>query len=549
MSGLLRHDAPDVGLCEPPGPRRHPCGAQLQEFTKVLCGRELVPWALARSYGGSLKRSRLRTLYWRLTMGYFPRDGLPPPEPPRRCSHGANPSCLEHNIGIMEGWMQVVAKRRQEYRALKARMLAPPNVADVGEDATENNPLQHGNPEWRAYFRRLDWSKVAEKDLARLDLTEYLDAFFALPQVQVAMRAVLMTWAAANADVGYKQGMHELVAVLLMLVIRDSRRRALEEEQLPPLREEDRQPEARLRRVLNAILDFQEYEADCFALLDLLLNKFRLREWYIQGEHTSEASATDRCLHIQNSLVSKVEPMLAEHLFHLGVQPQVYALRWLRLLFLREFVLEDCFVLWDAVFAHGYATGEGCDLARWIMVAMLRYVKTDLLEADYARCIRRLMRFPPAPDVHLFVCSGLELSCSEIGLKLLMTFEQDELLAQQEEEYREQSTPLEPPWDGPTFAGSPPPSDKDGGAVPKPRAKSLFDSDSDEEDAEAHMRRQMALLLSSDGDHGNQSAAPTAAPPKPPGLPRAVEQLRQAVGAACIPVSENPLADDDALSD
>lgn len=26
------------------------------------------------------------------------------------------------------------------------------------------------------------------------------------------MRAVLMTWAAANTDVGYKQGMHELVA-------------------------------------------------------------------------------------------------------------------------------------------------------------------------------------------------------------------------------------------------------------------------------------------------------------------------------------------------
>lgn len=34
--------------------------------------------------------------------------------------------------------------------------------------------------------RRLDWSKVVEKDLARLDLTEYLDAFFALPPVQVA---------------------------------------------------------------------------------------------------------------------------------------------------------------------------------------------------------------------------------------------------------------------------------------------------------------------------------------------------------------------------
>ena len=30
--------------------------------------------------------------------------------------------------------------------------------------------------------------------------------------LQGAMRAVIMTWAAANADVGYKQGMHELAA-------------------------------------------------------------------------------------------------------------------------------------------------------------------------------------------------------------------------------------------------------------------------------------------------------------------------------------------------
>lgn len=35
--------------------------------------------------------------------------------------------------------------------------------------------------------------------------------------VQRAMRVVIMTWAAANADVGYKQGMHELAAAGALL--------------------------------------------------------------------------------------------------------------------------------------------------------------------------------------------------------------------------------------------------------------------------------------------------------------------------------------------
>ncbi len=59
----LRLDAAALAACEPPGLRWHPPGAQLTEFLTVFCGRDIGAWALARSYGGGLKRSRLRTLY------------------------------------------------------------------------------------------------------------------------------------------------------------------------------------------------------------------------------------------------------------------------------------------------------------------------------------------------------------------------------------------------------------------------------------------------------------------------------------------------------
>ena len=182
----FHRDAPHLSLCEPPGSYRHPVGAQLQECVKVFCGRHILPWALSRSYGGGLKRSRLRTLYWRLTLGYFPTDTLPPPKPPTRCGQTVlEPVSMEENVAILEGWLPHVCASRQHYKELQQRVLAPPSAGDDGEDATHNNPLQHGNVEWNEYFQRVDWSKVVEKDLARLDLADTLDPFFAIPRIQV----------------------------------------------------------------------------------------------------------------------------------------------------------------------------------------------------------------------------------------------------------------------------------------------------------------------------------------------------------------------------
>ena len=39
-----------------------------------------------------------------------------------------------------------------------------------------------------------------------------------------------------------------------------------------------------------------------------------------------------------------------------SIEPQLYALRWLRLLMGREFELEDLLQLWDALFAHSAGT-------------------------------------------------------------------------------------------------------------------------------------------------------------------------------------------------
>ena len=49
----------------------------------------------------------------------------------------------------------------------------------------------------------------------------------------------------------------------------------------------------------------------------------------------------------------QADPALHLRLGELGIEPQLYLLRWLRLLFGREFHFEDVKLLWDAIFAFG----------------------------------------------------------------------------------------------------------------------------------------------------------------------------------------------------
>ena len=52
-------------------------------------------------------------------------------------------------------------------------------------------------------------------------------------------------------------------------------------------------------------------------------------------------------------MLRRVDAPLQRRLAELGIEPQLYLLRWLRLLFGREFHLVDSCVLWDAIFAFG----------------------------------------------------------------------------------------------------------------------------------------------------------------------------------------------------
>jgi hypothetical protein len=92
---------------------------------------------------------------------------------------------------------------------------------------------------------------------------------------------------------------------------------------------------------------------------------------------------------------------------------RVFLLRWLRLLFGREFHQEDVLVIWDSLFTVVSRLDQpNCltQLVESFAVAMVLFVRPALIEyTDMHQCLRRLMKFPPVEDVTVLVETACDL--------------------------------------------------------------------------------------------------------------------------------------------
>ncbi|EPQ28651.1 uncharacterized protein PFL1_03954 [Pseudozyma flocculosa PF-1] len=292
-------------------------------------------------------------------------------------------------------------------------------------DLSVNNPLSldDSNP-WKTHYASLETRQTIAQDVERTfpDL-----ALFRESRVQKGLANALFVWCGQNQDVGYRQGMHELLAVLWLVRQRDSTRQGSRAGSggrgaQGPLGSSG--GSARLDEdVMQAVLGERWIEHDVYTLFCALMQ--RAKSWFewrtpqpaepaqprsavprtmswgsltgLPQPSTAAANPTTpivaKCERIRQ-LLHTTDPSLAQHLDALAIEPQLFALRWIRLIFTREFPLEDALKLWDGIFAMDRSLA----LIDHVCVAMLMRVRNELLTADYSGALQALLRYPVNPD-------------------------------------------------------------------------------------------------------------------------------------------------------
>ena len=218
-----------------------------------------------------------------------------------------------------------VALRLSREAYAKLREVELPDVASASKD-DEGDPLSamvgsssdKKDDAWSKYYASADLRVEVRKDLDRLTMKGLPDDYF---QTSVeAMLAVLTVWAGAKSTCGYRQGMHEVLALVVLALHNEKKREAS-----------------------TPACGF--FEADAFALFDAimagLLPLFAvdpepsgggLRRKKKQNKPDSPVlklcKSAAACVGLLDASIGKIVD---------AVEPQLYGLRWTRLLFAREF--------------------------------------------------------------------------------------------------------------------------------------------------------------------------------------------------------------------
>ncbi|KAM3394921.1 putative protein isoform X1 [Capsicum galapagoense] len=398
----------------------------------------------------------LRGVQWRIDLGILPSS----------------------TSSTIDDLRRVTANSRRGYASLRRQLLIDPHVPKDGSNSPDpviDNPLSQ-NPDsmWGRFFRNAELEKMVDQDLSRL-YPEH-GSYFQTPGCQAMLRRILLLWCLRHPEYGYRQGMHELLAPLLYVLQADmehlSEVRNLYEDhfadkfdgfsfhendltykfdfkKFSESTEDDKGSEKSPGRItslseldpkvqavilfsdaygaegeLGILLSEKFMEHDAYCMFDALMSgaggAISMAQFFSPSPYGSSHTGYPPVIEASAALyhlLSLVDSSLHSHLVELGVEPQYFALRWFRVLFGREFALEDLLIIWDEIFAcdnkklekpcendadssSGVLNSSRGAFISAFAVTMILHLRSSLLATENAtKCLQRLLNFPE--DINL----------------------------------------------------------------------------------------------------------------------------------------------------
>ncbi|XP_030463846.2 uncharacterized protein LOC115683447 [Syzygium oleosum] len=309
----------------------------------------------------------VRPTAWKLLLGYLPPDrGL---------------------------WPSELAKKRSQYKNLKAEVLMNPSeiarrldkstscdndeskfqrrgILKRSEITHGEHPLSLGKSSiWNQFFQDAEIVEQVDRDVKRThpDMDFFSGDSAYAKSNQDSLRNILILFAKLNPGIRYVQGMNEILAPLFFVLRNDP-----DEE--------------------NAAAT----EADTFFCFVELLSG--LRDNFCQQLDNSAVGI--------RSTITRLSQLLKEHDEELWrhlevttkVNPQFYAFRWITLLLTQEFSFTDILHIWDMLLSDPEGPQE--TLLR-ICCAMLILVRRRLLAGDFTANLKLLQHYPSINISHL----------------------------------------------------------------------------------------------------------------------------------------------------
>ena len=370
--------------------------------------------------------------------------------------------------------------QRKDYERLR-RMYLLENTSkiDYDDDGDEQSPITiMRRHDFESIYRTKDIARVVSMDTRRLMLGEGSPAsrgFWRRREVQsVLVRAMTVYLLKSNEE--YKQGLHELIAVMFCVMRRASV--GIDGEGVDEDDEEEEEEEevddldvsVCEGETNDDLFDVRFIEHDCFMTFNAFVQNKHLRVLEYYRNNNSPEFIDEYCERFKRAMY-----FADEECFHsFDIEPRMFLPRYLKLCYVREFSYDDVLQLWDAFIVSGFNEGSVTnnkeektkDFFEAVAVASVLTCRTDIIDAarknskdanfdKFGTILKRVNKLPPGIDIKAIIDRARDIASRRsrakhgYDSKSMIKNSNDSLL---EEEEKEEGDFDESPFKGSIFA-------------------------------------------------------------------------------------------------
>ncbi|GLE11546.1 hypothetical protein PINS_up024021 [Pythium insidiosum] len=297
-------------------------------------------------------------------------------------SDDARPVVWRILLGVIDEdpstWISVLKEKRAQYHQWRREFQGFHRARDVAsaepEDAESNgkkNSAEHIDA--REIFQRdVSLLKEIDKDVSR---TQSELPFFAVGSMQQQwMMRILFVHAKLHPELGYMQGMNEILAPIIFVYGSD--------------------PSEEWAR---------EAEADAFHSFQSIMSSAKIL--YSRSPTDPTKTGVDMQMARLAVLLRQHDALLWQHLNSIGLTPEFYSFRWYMTLLAREFPMPITLRIWDTLLSDA----RRFSFLHYINCALVRSQRATLLQEGFTGALRVLQALPGADTIEDVLASAVAM--------------------------------------------------------------------------------------------------------------------------------------------
>ena len=263
------------------------------------------------------------------------------------------------------------------------------------------------------------------KDLIKLDLSRTYQELklFHDEKIVTMLSNILLIWSKENIDLGYKQGMNDLLSIIFLafypFYYPNDTKNTKED-----LIKFSSQFELAMKHSKDLYLFFNDennFESDLYFTFNNLMKrgmkdlycltenehkkidykKYELfeNEWTKEENDDFVNPLFTRCSLIIKEKLKMIDPLLYQHFINIELNTGIVLQRWLKCIFCREYELNEIFTLWDAIFSNEDDNNYPLIFIDFLAIAMIINIRNELFEGGQTECFALLFKYPHQENV------------------------------------------------------------------------------------------------------------------------------------------------------